>query len=286
VKLTHDPIQDREVKDSIDKILSNLSLATITTVTHNELDLQWRHWLLDSSYNTVIGLDSLPYSAFCPGTTDAFGEFIARYPTHTIRVSRNDFVMTKILAKSWNRNLKFLEDDPLENGDCVLTSLPFSGNGSYHAAWPSILDQADELDVPVFIDAAYFGISHDTVYPLNRTCIKDFTVSLSKNLVGNPLRLGIRFTRDQVDDGITAGLIGSDIFDRLNAYISIELLKTYSHDWFISKYKHHSDTIAKNLGLSNTNTVTLKIGNESMTEFKRGDFIRVVVSDELSRAAG
>jgi len=116
--------------------------------------------------------------------------------------------------------------------------------------------------------------------------VKDFTVSLSKNLAGNSLRLGIRFTRDHVDDGITAGLIGSDIFDQLNAYISIELLKTYSHNWTISKYKESSDMIAKKLGLSNTHTVTLKIGNDSMTEFKRGDFIRVVISDELSRAVG
>ena len=285
MKLAHDPIQNSEVQGSIDEILSNLSLTTIASVTHNQLDSQWRRWLQNSSHNTIIGLDSLPYSAFCPGTTDAFGEFIARYSTHTIRVSRNDFVVTKILARSWNRKLKFLEDGPLEHNDCVLISLPFSGNGSYYSAWPSILDQAEELDVPVFVDAAYFGLSHDIVYPLNRTCIKDFTVSLSKNLAGNSLRLGIRFTRDQVDDGITAGLLGSDIFDRLNAYISIELLKAYSHNWFISKYKKSSDMIAKNLGLSNTHTVTLKIGNDSMTEFKRGDFVRVVISEELSDIA-
>ena len=285
MKLVHDPIQDSEVQGSIDKILSNLSLSAIASVTHNELDLQWRRWLQSSSYNTIIGLDTLPYSAFCPGTTNAFGEFIARYSTHTIRVSRSDFILTKILAQSWNRRLKFLEDGTLEHNDCVLISLPFSGNGSYHSAWPSILDQAEELDVPIFVDAAYFGLSHDIVYPLNRTCIKDFTVSLSKNLSGKSLRLGIRFTRDQVDDGITAGLLGSDIFDRLNAYISIELLKTYSHCWFISKYKKRSDEISKKFGLRNTHTVTLKIGDDSMTEFKRGDFVRVVISEELSDLA-
>ena len=283
MKLSHDPLTDRHVKGAIDKILRDIDLAKISSVTNSEHDTAWRKWIMATPYNKVQGLESFNYSAFIPGTTDAFGEFIARYSTRRVRVSRNDFVLTEILARSWNRQLVYLEDEPLNDNDCAIISLPFSGNGSYYQHWNDFLNQADDLGVPVFLDAAYFGISHGIEYPLHRTCIKDFSLSLSKNLAGNPLRLGIRFTKDNIDDGITAGLIGSDIFDRLNAWIAIQLLNKFSHAWTINRYQSISDDIVAKNNLVSTNTVTLALGNESMTQFKRGDYIRVVISDEISR---
>ena len=283
MKLNHDPLADRHVIDSIDRILRDIDLAKISSITNFNHDKSWRSWIMNTPYNHVQGLDSFVYSAFVPGTTDAFGEFIARYPTRRIRVSRNDFVLTEILARSWNRTLLHLEDALLDQNDCVIISLPFSGNGSYYQHWNDLLDQADLFEVPVFLDAAYFGISHGIDYPLHRSCIKDFAISLSKPLAGNQLRLGIRFTKDNVDDGVTAGLIGSDIFDRLNAWISMQLLNEFSHAWIIDRYKPVSDTIVNQYNLVPTNTVTLALGNESMMQFKRGDYIRVVISDEISR---
>jgi hypothetical protein len=284
LKIGHDPLTDPVVVAALDNILRDLDLAKISTITNNDHDRVWRNWITSASYHRVQGLDTLPYSAFVPGTTDAFGEFIARYPSSRVRVSRNDFVLTKILAKSWNRHLVYLEDEPLSANDCAIISLPFSGNGSYYSNWLEFLDQADEFGVPVFVDAAYFGISHGIQYPLDRTCIKDFTISLSKNFAGNPLRLGIRFTKDLIDDGVTAGLLGSDIFDRLGAYIAIELLKTFSHSWTIDRYLPVSQAILQQFNLAATNTVTLALGNKTMQEFKRGDYIRVVISDEISQA--
>lgn len=267
----------------IDYIFRDIDLAKISSVTNHAHDQTWREWITQSPYHTVQGLDSMLWSAFIPGTTDAFGEFIARYPSRRIRVSRNDFILTEILARTWNRTLVHLEDEPLSMQDCAIISLPFGGNGSYYNDWDDFLDQADKLSVPVFLDAAYFGISHGIDYPLYRSCIQDFAISLSKPVAGNPLRLGIRFTKHNIDDGITAGLIGSDIFDRMGAWVSIQLLKTFSHSWIIKRYLPISEEVINKHKLIATNTVTLALGDESLLEYKRGDYIRVVISDEISR---
>jgi hypothetical protein len=285
MKLSHDPMSVPESRALIDRVIKTLSYDVLQRVGSNDLDRAWRSWLTASTKHRVRGLDTMSYSAFCPGVTDAFGEFIARYPDRRVRVSRSDFVLTKILCRSWNRSWLPLEEQDIQPQDCVIMSLPFSGNGSLHPRWSDILDSCDALQVPVFLDGAYFGISHGIDYDLHRACVKDFSVSLSKNLAGNPLRLGIRFTRDAVDDGITAGIIGSDIFDRLGAAISIKLLESFSHDWFVDRYLPRSQQVCQDLGLVPTNTLTLALGPDHMTQFRRGDFIRVSISDELSRAS-
>jgi hypothetical protein len=285
MKLSHDPMVVHESRAFIDYLISTITYEKLSKVTNAELDCAWRQWLQSSSFNKVTGLDTMKFSAFCPGVTDAFGEFIARYPNRRVRVSRSDFVLTKILCRSWNRECVSLEEGPLEHDDCLVMSLPFSGNGTVYPNWNSILEICNTKNIPVFIDGAYFGISHGVEYALEHPCITDFSVSLSKNLAGNPLRLGIRFTKSNIDDGITAGLIGSDIFDRFGGFISIALLEKFSHDWFVNKYKNASLKVCQDLKLTPTNTLTLALGDNSMLDFQRGDYIRVSISEELSRTS-
>ena len=286
MKIIHEPLRIPEVVAYIDTLFADINYSKLCAIAHTDLDRAWRTWLTASPYNSITGLEQFEYSAFCPGTTDAFGEFLSRYPSRRIRVSRSDFIITPILARAYNRELVFLEDAALAAQDCVVASVPFSGNGAVMPGWENLLDQADALDVPVFIDAAYFGISHSTVYPLDRACIKDFAVSLSKNLAGDPLRLGIRFTKQNVDDGITAGLIGSDIFDRLGAYLSMQLLAKYPHAWLIDQLVPVAQQICTQHRLATTNTVTIGIGGEEYKkDFLRGDFVRVCITQELSTTA-
>lgn len=286
MQLGHDPLINYRARSIIDQALEHISYSYLENITSLDLDAAWRHWLEKSSFNTIVGLESLQYSCFCAGTTPAFGEFISRYPNARIRNSRSDFIITKILSSSYHRELVFLEDDVLRKGDILIISLPFSGNGGVYPNFDSILNAADDLDIPVFLDGAYFGIAHGIHYPLTRHCIKDFAVSLSKNFAGRELRLGMRFTRDLIDDGISAANVGFKMFDKLGAYLSIQLLEQYSHDDFIIYYKSISDEICKDLNLTPTNVVTLALGNETMADqFKRGDYIRVCISEELSRTS-
>ena len=282
MNIGHNPLRDKISIQYIDAIFKDIEYENLEKISHQNLDIAWRKWLTTKTYNNVLGLDQFKYSAFSPGTTDAFGEFISRYPNRIIRVSKSDFILTKILSKTYSRDLVYLENEDLKTNDCLIISFPFSGNGSYYPNYEDVLNVCDELNIPVFVDGAYFGISSGIDYPLYHSCIKDFSVSLSKNLAGNPLRLGIRFTKEKVDDGITAGLLGSDIFDRLGAYLSIRLLEKFSHNSVVDRHIGNSNEICAKNNLIPTNTFTIGIGTPEMEEFKRGDYVRVCISEELS----
>jgi hypothetical protein len=283
MKQAHDPLYIPDSVEFIDGVMSNITIGQLQQINHVDLDTAWRSWLNNSSHNTVNGLNQFAYSCFSAGTTPAFGEFISRFPTRRVRVSRSDFVLTRILSDTYSRSMLYLEDAELNENDCVIISFPFSGNGSLYPGCNELLDCADKLNVPVFIDGAYFGISHGIDYPLAHPCVTDFSVSLSKHIGGNCLRLGIRFTRNSVDDGISAGLIGSNVFDRLNSYVTVQLLNQFSHNWIIDKFKTSSDLICAQYNLTPTNTITIGLGGQDYKQFKRGDYIRVCISEELSK---
>jgi len=282
MQIAHDPLRTPEIIEHVNQTMARMDYATLEGFTAAQFEADWRKWLSDSSHNKIIGLDDMKHCAFCPGTTDAFGEFISRYHNNRIRVSRSDFIVTKVLAKAYGRELCWLEDEELRAGDSLIISVPFAGNGSMHPEFDRIMDACDKHDIPVFIDAAYFGISHSITYDLTRPCVKDVVTSLTKNFVGMPLRLGVRFTKYPVDDSITIALLGANIFDKLNGYLSSQLLNRFSHDWLMDKYMDKSRQVCEQKGLQPSNTLTLALGDDSMQEYKRGDYIRVCISQHLS----
>jgi hypothetical protein len=286
MKIAHDPLNNPKARELIDQSMQQISYSSLEQLTMQDLDRAWRSWLTSSKHNVVHGLDDFKHSVFSAGASASFGEFISRYPTRRIRGSRSDFILTRILCRTYQREFLELEVSPLQHNDAVIISLPFSGNGAVYPGFEDLLARATQLEVPVFLDAAYFGISHDVTYILSNPCITDFVVSLSKNLSGRELRLGMRFTRDNIDDGISAATVGFGIFDKLGAYLSIQLLNNFSHNDFIDHYKPISLKTCNDLGLIPTNVISLAIGPEYLAEeFKRGDYIRVCISEELSRTA-
>lgn len=277
----HDPLQDTDIAYAIDQSLSNLSCKKLSSMQHREFVQTWRSWLNASPYCKILGLDQFKYATFCAGTTPAFGEFIARNNSRRIRVSRSDFILTSILARTYTRDICYLEDQDLHTNDCVIISQPYSGNGTQYPNLDQMLTSANQLNVPVMIDGAYFGLSYNSVIDLQYPCITDFATSFTKNFFGHNLRVGIRFTRDIIDDSISAGILAWEMYDRVGAHVAVDLMSKFSHAWFIDKYQPLSKQICQQLGLVPTATVTLALGNDNFNEFRRGDYNRVCITNEL-----
>lgn len=277
MNINHIHLKDSEVISFINNI--NLSYTKLQNFSFSDFENKWRDWLQSSSHNKC-NLDTMKHCGFISGTTQSFSEFIARYNQCRIRVSRSDFILTKILCNQYNVSWKYIEESPLELNDALIISLPFSGNGSIYPNYDNVLDTCDELNIPVFIDAAYFGISHGISYDLHRPCIKDFSTSITKTFGCETIRSGVRFTKELVDDAVTAPLLGPGLFDRVNAYITMQLLENFSHDNFISKYIDKSNNICKKYDLTPTNTITLAITNDC--QYLRGDYNRVCITEYLS----
>lgn len=277
------PIHDSEIYKFINQTVKQVDFETILKFDYSLYSDRFYKWLTEDTYNYISGLEKFPYSCYSHGSSAGFGEFISRHPSRRIRASRSDFILTKILCQTYQRNYCALEDDLLTDNDCLIVSLPFSGNGTSLDNLEDILNLCDQLGIPVLIDASYYGIGFDVEYNLDHSCITDFLCSLSKNYYCNDLRVGIRFTKIPVDDGISASLIMANTFNKFGGYIGHQLLNTFSHQWFINRYKSDYIDVCHNYNLTPTQTITMAIGSEQYKEFTRGDYVRVCVSRAISK---
>ena len=275
-----EPIYNAQISNSVDTLLKNVNW----NIPHKDYVNTYTDWLQSSTYNN-INLSDFTHANFSYGTTTAFSEFISRNYNRTIRFSKDDFLLSKILCTSYGTQYKHIEDGVITKNDCVIISLPFSGNGSILPTFNSLLDTCDELGVPVMIDGAYFGICKDTEYPLDRPCIREFTTSHSKNFGLPNLRLGIRYSKDFIDDALNAPVAMANCYNKLGAYVAVEIMKQYSANWIIDKYWQSYKSICADYELIPTNTVTLALGDnldaDNKEKFTRGSYVRVCVSKSL-----
>ena len=278
----HVPLRDSEVRNHITHFLKGLDIDTINNLKYQDYDQCFREWVT-STRHTFKGFELFEHSAFSHGTGSAFGEFIARYPGRRVRASNSEFVMARIIAKAYGRDFKSIEDGKITKNDLIILSTPFCGNGGTHTQHDALLNEADDLGVPVMIDGAYIGISEGMTYNFNHECIKDFAVSLSKVFDVMNFRIGIRFSKEKLDDGLACGIIAGDIFNKMGATIGIKLMQEFNGGYIINKYKQKYLEYCRQENLTPTNTITLALGDEVLhKEFKRGDYARICISEDIS----
>jgi len=279
----HRPLTDPVIQDEIFKLLK---IITPESVDLNIWDSKnyfnsFRNWITSSSKNTVYGFDDFQHNAYCAGTYDGIQSFIHRHvTTRRIRFSRAEFVGSKIISNNAQAKWCYLEDDALDKNDALVLSLPFSGNGNCYSGHDSILKECSNLNIPVLIDLAYFGISSGLNIDLSHKCISDVVCSLSKPMIAQ-FRLGLRLTRDYHDDQIQS-LSDSKTYNRIAVIIAINLLNKFSHDWIVDRYLPKQQKICKHFNITPTQTLTLALGDSTnYPNYFRSGYYRICITDEL-----
>jgi len=281
--LAHLPLVDPEIQLEIEQSLNNIKLKDVHLENWEVSDYIecMINWLKSSKHNTIKGLENYQHKAYCVGSIEGIQSFIHRHCTkRRIRFSRAEFVASKIVSNHCQSNWKFLEDGNLEPGDAVVVSFPFSGNGGIYPVWDLLIADCLKYNIPVLVDAAYYGISHNIHLDLTPECITDVVTSLSKPM-NVQLRLGLRLTREYHDD-LVQGNSDSKLINRIAAQVGIEIMEKFSHDYIISKYSDKNKRICQELNLTPTNTITLAIGNHhDHRDFLRNGYYRVCITNEL-----
>ena len=280
--LSHKPLTDPAVEQELFQLLGQIqsdqvSLKIWNTSTYIE---SFVDWIQASTYNQIHGLEAFGHRAYAHGAIEIIEEFINRHGSQRrIRFSEAEFVISKIACNSAGIEFLHLEAGPLASNDAVLVSMPFAGNGGVYPGYNDLIKQCNRLGVPMLLDVAYYGISHGMNIDLTPACITDVAFSLSKPLV-TQLRLGLRLTRQRHDDVLQSN---SDlkIYNRISAWLAVQLMKKFPCDYTISKYLDKQVNICNNLDIVPTATVTLALGDKRHTEFYRNGFYRICITDEL-----
>lgn len=258
-------IQDAEVINHIQMFTSNMH--TILNTDNKTYIDTFLNWINRSSNHKLIGLDDFKYAVYSNGTTEAFEKFYWNNKTRRFRCFKGEYLYHKLAWR--NTNWQFIEDANLDKNDAVVISLPFADTGNAHENLDDILHQCDVLNIPVLIDACYFGISKDMTYNFNHSCITDITFSLSKVFPVAHARIGLRLTREDTDDLLLVYHKHS-YNNRVGAQLGTYLMNQFDADYIYKKYRKKQIEFCNYLGVKTSNTVLFGIGDRNWQQYNRG----------------
>lgn len=270
------PIPDQNIRSEIEKFsISNFSVDVA------EYLKTYKQWILSSKHNRIIGLENFKSASFIHGTIQAFDHFYFKHKHRKFKFFRGEFMYHRASIKN-KSNWSYLDEEELSENDAFIVSVPFSDTGKQRQEINDIFKKCDQLKIPVMIDLAYLPIARNIKLDLNFDCIETVCTSISKAFDGAQfIRAGIRFQRENTDDGI-------DIYNSVNMVptynmsVACHLMNNYSIDYNWETYKNSYEDLCKELNLNQTDCVIFGTSNTEYTEFNRGNsWNRVCISTDL-----
>ena len=251
----------------------------------------WREWLNYSQTKSLVGLEKFNFADYTQGTSQSFDQFILRHSKdREIIVLSGDFQYHACLGKhvefsyvDYPHHLEGIIRGP--GLHALLISAPFSDFGVIHPDFEQLMQICNVHNIPVCLDLAYWGISKNIHINLNDfPAIEEVTCSLSKPFYTlENHRVGVRFTKDYVDDGVSM-LNEVKMANNYSMALGVEYMKNYTPDYNWEKFKNKYEDICFEQDLVFTDTVIFGLGDEVRhAEFNRGinANYRVCVSEWL-----
>ncbi|CAN5280563.1 hypothetical protein BH10PSE13_BH10PSE13_10160 [soil metagenome] len=264
------PIKDPEVLQFLDETGRDRNLSAYAGDESRIKFLgDFPKWLFSSSVHELKNLEMFRFSSFTHGTIQAFDAFYASNSKRRFRCFKGDFMYH---TACWRNDYAyaFIEDAPVERGDAIVISLPFSDFGGKHPLMDEVIDACNRLDVPVLVDCAYVNISNGFDFDFDQPCIDVVTFSLSKTFYGLPkLRIGVRlrrkFTEDFIDVFNTAGMV-----NQFSCAIGSAFIEKFDVDFNITKYRHRQIEVCRQLNVEPSDCVIFGLGGDEWAAYNRG----------------
>ena len=231
---------------------------------------RYYEWIQESKLNSLSGLDKFNSIDFVHGTSQAFDFWYQKHHNRRFRCFKGDYVYHKVSWKNYF-DWAYIEDDKLDSNDAVVISIPFSDFGSVHPGLNDLLDICDKLNVPVFVDAAYYCIARDINFNLDRKCIDTIAFSMSKAFYGaERLRIGLRCRKTNEDDGCVL-FNQFHCVSKIAAGVGYELCKSFSPDYNQLKYNKKQTKICNDLNITPSNCVIFGLTDKDHLQFQDYD---------------
>ena len=228
-------------------------------------------WIQKTTLNSIVGIDKFATKAFTQGTTEAFDKFYLKNSSRRLRYFKGEYMYHQVSSRQYfNQRASFIEDNDLDSNDVVVISLPFSDTGNKHPKMTEVLQTCNEMNIPVLIDCAYMGICSEINFDLTYPCITDVTFSLSKTFPVPHLRIGMRLTRTDDDDALLV-MNKTGYTNRLSMQVGLDLIRNWSVDHIVKKYKDSQLKICNDLGVVPSNSIIFGIDYKNQyPEYNRG----------------
>ena len=219
---------------------------------------RYKDWILSSTSNKIQGLDQFNFVSYSNGTTEAFDKFRIRHREKDLRVLKDEYLYHRLYLDA-----DVITDiELLKTGQALIISAPYSKTGEIHPLMEGILNRCDQLNIPVLIDSAYFGLCSNLEFNFDHPCIEDVTFSLSKVFGTSYYRIGIRFSKCNNDSMTDFG--SSGYVNRLGAVIGNHLFDRFGPDYLFSSFRETQIQFCESLNLVPSNSVIFGIDQKNI----------------------
>lgn len=262
--ILHDPYRLFMLENNLfEPVLTN----KVPIDVQNEFLELYPEWIKSSQLNNFEGIDSFPFKYISLGVTQGIDDFVLYCLKNNkrLRMSNGEYGYSFEISNHG----PVIENAPLEKGDALIISCPFSPTGDIHPAWDEIIETCNNLKIPVFVDAAFFGVCMGVNVNLNQPCIDTVSFSPTKGLNCGNLRTGITFTHRQGKD------CSLDILSKwhhgihFHTYLAYNLMKNFGPDTIPKTYRTSQLAVCDRFGLTPSKTMMFGIGNNEWDYFTR-----------------
>jgi len=233
--------------------------------SYNKFHERFHNWI-HSSKQIVSGLPGNSY--IVSGVTDAFNQTYSLY--NKIGIFEGEYGYHE---KAFPDKVTY----NLDEADIIIISHPFSGDGE--SAHDKIV-LADKLNIPIFIDCAFFGICAGINFDFSSyKNIHSVCFSLSKTFGTGWQRVGLLYTIDSYPVRVYSDwqypLLSS-------AEFHYEIIEMYGPDDIFQKYRFQQEEICDRIGAIPSSTVIFGLDySDRYKEFRRGNVNRLCISKEF-----
>lgn len=231
---------------------------------------EYPKWISSSKLNSFTGLEKLPNRYISIGVTQAIDDFILFCFKRNLKLKmfKGEYPYARESSQvDWvNENI---DNYPLERGDAVIISCPFSATGDKHPKWNWLMDTCDNLEIPVFVDCAFFGTCRDITVDFSNQCIDTVAFSPTKGLNCGNFRTGIAFTKRSGKDCTLDILCHWHHGVHMHTALALELMKNFNPDTIPTVYTDIQKQICDHYKLIPSKTMHLALGGEGWEHFTR-----------------
>ena len=246
--------------------------------------LEFPEWIASSKLNSFRGLDidHFPHRVISLGTTQAFDwwHYIIASRGQRLRVFKGEYPYHRdVSSLGWNHE-QYIENAPLDKNDAVIVSIPFSGTGDKPGRWKWLVEQCEELKIPIYVDCAWFGCCEDMEAKFGPAPIRAVAFSTTKSLSCGNWRAGMVFTREKYSSLHLQTEWHHGI--HLNTSIGLELIRNFGPDTIPNTYSKHANAVCEKFGLERSRTVHIAKGDDTWDEYSRdGTYNRINIRKHI-----
>lgn len=265
------PIYDRAFHRLIEEITNQAKELS----DPSELRLQYLEqvdkWLQGSEINTVTGLDKFLERDVIIGVTHTLDDLQITHHQKIVILDKAYAYYKRLRPDITVRTL-----ETLQAGDVLVFEAPYAHYGDLHPQTYEILRRCFELQIPVHIDAAWYGCMRDFKFDYSHPAIESVSFSLSKGLGLGSFRTGIRYSKSRWPGPVT---IANDFNMNViaNMWIGMKFMEKFPIDYVQDRYGEAYKLVCQKLNLKPTKAIHVAFKDGAPVGIR--SFLRTLVDD-------